>query len=400
MKEVKKCSISGLAFTMEDDAYLMLKDYLDSLKRRYGNTPDGGEIIADIEARIAELILSTQDNGRVVERPLIANIIAQLGTAEDISKESSSDDPTKTVHGEPRIPRRLYRDMENARLGGVCAGIAKYFGIEAVWVRLVCLSPLIVLLLHRIPFVGFWAGPLGGNLLGVVSLSYFIMWLAVPAARTARQKLEASGEKITVRSIRDMSADAASRDADSRAKPVIAETVTVFGRIITLLLKLFACLIIFALTLVALMEFLGLGVLLFAGDDILSQLDFPGSLMSDIFGLKWLAVTGVAAAFIPTVMLLYVLLGLVLGAKLNRWALLVMFVLWLAVLVTLPVSAVKWTAPHIHSGHWYSRTYADEHRRLQDSIEREAEKLVPAVLESEEARRVEFSTEYPSIDAD
>lgn len=89
MKEVKKCSISGVAFTMDADAYQELENYLDSLKKTYKDTPDGAEIVADIEARIAELILTTQDNTRVVEKPLILNIIHQMGSVEDISEESS-----------------------------------------------------------------------------------------------------------------------------------------------------------------------------------------------------------------------------------------------------------------------------------------------------------------------
>lgn len=91
-KEVKKCSISGIAFTMDVDAYEALDAYLESLKKSYKDTPDGAEIVADIEARIAELILSTQDNTRVVEKPLMLNIIAQMGSAEDISEESSDRD--------------------------------------------------------------------------------------------------------------------------------------------------------------------------------------------------------------------------------------------------------------------------------------------------------------------
>lgn len=105
MKEVKKCSISGVAFTMDADAYQELENYLDSLKKTYKDTPDGAEIVADIEARIAELILTTQDNTRVVEKPLILNIIHQMGSVEDISEESSDKKATE----EPRIPRRLYR---------------------------------------------------------------------------------------------------------------------------------------------------------------------------------------------------------------------------------------------------------------------------------------------------
>ena len=86
MKEVKKCSISGVAFTMDTDAYEALEAYLDSLKKTYKDTADGAEIVADIEARIAELILSAQDNTRIVEQPLILNIIQQMGSAEDISE--------------------------------------------------------------------------------------------------------------------------------------------------------------------------------------------------------------------------------------------------------------------------------------------------------------------------
>lgn len=96
MKEVKKCSISGVAFTMDADAYQELENYLDSLKKTYKDTPDGAEIVADIEARIAELILTTQDNTRVVEKPLILNIIHQMGSVEDISEESSDKKAPKS----------------------------------------------------------------------------------------------------------------------------------------------------------------------------------------------------------------------------------------------------------------------------------------------------------------
>ena len=112
MNEVKKCSISSIAFTMEADAYTTLHEYIETLKKLYRDDKDGDEIIADIEARIAELILTTQDNNKIVEKPLIDNIIAQLGSAEAISEESDTDD-TKNRNREPRIPRRLYRDMEN-----------------------------------------------------------------------------------------------------------------------------------------------------------------------------------------------------------------------------------------------------------------------------------------------
>lgn len=180
MKEVKKCSISGVAFTMDTDAYQELEAYLESLKKTYKETPDGAEIVADIEARIAELILSAQDSTRVVEKPLILNIIRQMGTAEDISEEEPGRSPE-----EPRIPRRLYRDTENAKLGGVCAGIGKYFDVDPVWIRLAMFLPILLTVFHWIPFMS-WTGPMMGNLFGIFVICYVIMWFAVPAPRTAR----------------------------------------------------------------------------------------------------------------------------------------------------------------------------------------------------------------------
>lgn len=183
MKEVKKCSISGIAFTLDADAYALLSRYLDSLKATYAETADGDEIVADIEARIAELILSQQENSRVVETPLLRQIISQMGTAEDISSESETDAAKK----QPRIPRRLYRDTENARLGGVCAGLGRYFDVDATWVRLTLFAPLLLLILVEVlPFSGTLS-TFFSNLFGVFVLGYFIMWFAVPAARSARR---------------------------------------------------------------------------------------------------------------------------------------------------------------------------------------------------------------------
>ena len=82
MNEIKKCSIAGISFTLEKDAYEALQTYIKSLNDTYKNNPDGEEIIADIEARIAELILSTQPAEGIVAKPLIDNIIKQLGSAE------------------------------------------------------------------------------------------------------------------------------------------------------------------------------------------------------------------------------------------------------------------------------------------------------------------------------
>lgn len=334
MNEVKKCSISGIAFTMEVDAYKTLNEYIETLKSTYRDEKDGDEIIADIEARIAELILNTQDNGRVVEKPLIDNIIAQLGSAEAINEESDTDESKK--NSEPRIPRRLYRDMENARLGGVCAGIARYYDVDPVWIRLLVFSPLLLMFLSWIPYMG-WISTFGGNLFAVVILSYFVMWFSVPVARTPRQKLEMTGEKITLQSIRETASN--SNDVDSNARPVVAETVTVFGKIMLILLKIVAAFIIIGLTLFACALIIGLFAVGFNGNIWgLGNLGNLGGLTA--VGETLVPMLAIIAMLIPTILLMYIFICLFLSKKPGRRAILAMFLLWIISLISVPVAAM------------------------------------------------------------
>ena len=327
MKEVKKCSISGVAFTLDADAYEALEAYLESLKRTYEDSADGAEIVADIEARIAELILSTQDNTRIVEKPLILNIIRQMGSAEDISETSDSDLHSDT----PRIPRRLYRDTGNAKLGGVCAGIGKYFDIDPVWVRMALFLPLLLTCFGWIPFL-HWVSPMFGNLFGVFLICYFIMWFAVPAARTARQKLEMNGEKITAQSIGETTAAAANNDPDSQAKPIVAEAVSIFGKFVLILFKLLAGLIVFGLIMLACGLVIGIIALLIGGTEMIN-LDWDLSI--------WVPVLGCIIALIPTILLIYVLMCLIASRKPGGKTVLVIFILWIATIIACATIAIR-----------------------------------------------------------
>ena len=330
MKEVKKCSISGVAFTMDVDAYEALDTYLESLKKSYQDTPDGAEIVADIEARIAELILSAQDNTRVVEKPLILDIIAQMGSAEDISDESSDRD---LQYETPRIPRRLYRDTANAKLGGVCAGIGKYFDIDPVWVRLVLFLPMLLSCLGGIPFL-YWFGPLFGNLFGIFLICYFIMWFAVPAARTARQKLEMNGERITAQSISEVTAASANNDPDAKAKPIVAEAVSMFGKIVLILLKIFAGILVFGLIMGACALVIGLFALLIGGPELLQL----GKLAD--FSL-WVPILGIFIVLIPVTLMIYVLMCLIASRKPSAKSVLIIFLAWIVSIIACSVIAIR-----------------------------------------------------------
>lgn len=327
MKEVKKCSISGVAFTMDQDAYQTLDDYLESLKNTYFETADGPEIVADIEARIAELILSVQDNARVVEKPLVDNIIAQMGSVEQIGEQSDT-----MVNGEPRIPRRLYRDTENGRLGGVCAGIGRYFDMDPVWVRLGIFLPLILSLLKWIPFLD-WTGRMMGNVFGIFVVCYLIMWFAVPAARTARQKLEMSGERITVRSIRETTV--AANDVDGRAKSVVADVVSAVGQVVLILLKILAGIIVFGLIMGVCGLIIGLLAVIVGGEGLFT----PGN-MGDLVS-PWLVSLGIIVALIPMILLIYVFMCLIASRKPGGRSVLIFFLLWIMSIIALSGVAIR-----------------------------------------------------------
>ena len=346
MKEVKKCSISGVAFTMDTDAYEALAAYLDSLKKSYKDTADGAEIVADIEARIAELILSAQDNTRVVEKPLILNIIQQMGSAEDISDQSADHD----LHCDtPRIPRRLYRDTENAKLGGVCAGIGKYFDIDPVWVRLGLFLPLLLTCFGWLPFLP-WFSPMFGNLFGIFLICYFIMWFAVPAPRTARQKLEMNGERITAQSIGDVTAASACADPDARAKPIIAEAVSVFGKVVLILLKIFAGFLVFGLIMGACALIIGLFALIVGGESL-----FAPEILGNTVSI-WVASLGILAGLIPLILLIYVLMCLIASRKPGGKTVLAIFLLWLASIIAVSCVAIR-------------ENVGDKLRKRRDAIE-------------------------------
>lgn len=330
MKEVIKCSIAGVAFTLDTDAYDTLRRYLDTLNDTYRTTPDGPEIVADIEARIAELILTAQDGSRVVDLPLVRNIIAQLGTPEDISGRGESP-----ADGTPRIPRRFYRDTANARLGGVCSGVGRYFDIDPVWIRLAFFLPLLCSFFGWIPLVG-WTGPIMGNLFFIFTVCYCVAWFVVPAARSPRQKLEMNGERITAQSIRETAA--ASNDADRKAKPIVADAVSALGQVVLIAMKIVAGLLVFGLILTACGLIIGLFAVAASGPEL-----FAHSPLHD--SGTWISLLAIGIALLPVLMLIYVLMCLIASRKPGGRIVLAFFLVWMCVVAACSILAVRGNIP-------------------------------------------------------
>ena len=326
MNEIKRCSISGVGFTFEKSAYDCLDGYLQSLREAYRNNPDSEEILADIEARIVELILSAQNDARnVVTLPLVENIIAQLGSAEAISGEEEQP----KAESNSRIPRRLYRDVENSKLGGVCAGLAKYFGVEAVWLRLAMASPLILVVIGA-PFL-HWLSTIGGNIFGVFVMTYLILWFAIPSAKSARQKLEMEGEAISARSI----ADRQGATQEERAKSSVASAVTTVGRFVVIVMKVLLGLMLFPVTFAVFGLLLSLVVITIGVGElfIVDIGNFAGLVdAANEVGVP-LMVFSLLLVLVPVIYVGYLLITLLINKRPRWWVLLVAILVWIMLLV-------------------------------------------------------------------
>lgn len=327
MNEIKRCSLSGVGFTLEKEAYNRLNDYLQSLKRAYKNNPDSEEILADIEARIVELILSAQSSAEnVVCLPLIENIIAQLGSPEDISGEEEQS------HSEnnSRIPRRLYRDLENSKLGGVCAGLAKYFGVEVVWIRLAIFSPLLLIPLNNIPHIG-WLSQVGANIFGIFLLTYLILWFAIPGAKSARQKLEQEGERISAQSI----AERQGATQEEKAKSSVATAVTSFGRFMATFFKILLGLLLFPIAFVIFAMLLSLVVITIGIGEIfvIDIGNFSGLIEATNEVGTPLMIFALLTILVPAIYIAYLFIVLLINKRPRWWVLVVTIIVWFLLLL-------------------------------------------------------------------
>lgn len=326
MNEIKRCSLSGVGFTLEREAYNRLNDYLQSLKNAYKNNPDSEEILADIEARIAELILSAQSSAEnVVCLPLVENIIAQLGTPEAISGEE--EEPKNDSSS--RIPRRLYRDLENAKLGGVCAGLAKYFGVEAAWIRLAISSPLILLIIGA-PYL-HWLSIIGGNILGIFLITYLILWFAIPGAKSARQKLEQEGERISAQSI----AERQGATQEEKAKSSVATAVTSLGKFMATLFKILLGAMLFPIAFVVFAMLIALiAITVGIGEMFVVDMGNFSNLMeaTNEVGMP-LMIFALLTVLVPAIYIAYLFIVLLINKRPRWWVLVVTLLVWFFLLL-------------------------------------------------------------------
>ena len=244
MNKTININLGGIFFHIDELAYQKLKRYLDAIRRSLSDDPQGrDEILNDIELRIGELLSERITNDRqVVNESDIDEITKIMGKPEDylVDEELFEDEP---VNKQKSSSKKLFRDGEDKFLGGVSSGLAHYFGVNPLWVRLLWVFTVVV---------GFGTGiPI-----------YILLWILIPEAETTAEKLQMKGEPVNIsnieRKIREEFQDVSTRVKDgvndvtekvrstefkknieNKTKSGIQEIIETLGTILTALFKIF-----------------------------------------------------------------------------------------------------------------------------------------------------------------
>ena len=189
MKKTFNINLGGIVFHIDEDAYELLDKYLSNLRIHFSKEEGGEEIVHDMELRISELFSERlNERNQVITLNDVEEIITQMGKPEEFSEETTQDTNSYSESKE-KGDKRLFRDPDNKVLGGVCSGIAAYFGWDVIILR-------IILILLALPIFA------DGNFIvkGIV-LFYVIAWVIIPEAQTATEKLSMKGMKVNVENI-------------------------------------------------------------------------------------------------------------------------------------------------------------------------------------------------------
>ena len=184
MNKTININLGGIFFHIDEIAFQKLKRYLDAIRRSLSDDPKGrDEIITDIESRISELLSErVKDVRQVVNESDIDDIVEIMGQPEDyaVDEELFMDDAGKS-YSSSTSNKKLFRDGDDKFLGGVASGIAHYFSVDVIWIRLAWL----------ILAFGFGFG----------FIVYPILWILLPEAKTTAEKLQMEGEAVNISNI-------------------------------------------------------------------------------------------------------------------------------------------------------------------------------------------------------
>ena len=180
MKKTINVAIGGCSFTIDEDAYNTLNEYLERFKGALDSSSSSADVMDELEGRIADLIKAKLGGREVVDMKIAQEVVAQLGYPQGY-RPSEADNAGGNARDEyhysgtdgERPVRKLFRDPDDKKLAGVCSGLALFLGVDVTLIRIIFLVAFIC------GSAGLWI--------------YLVIWIAAPEARTAAEKCELRG---------------------------------------------------------------------------------------------------------------------------------------------------------------------------------------------------------------
>lgn len=188
MKKTINVAIGGCSFTIDEDAYNSLSDYLDRFKASLDASSSSTDVMDELEGRIADQLKLKLGGRQVVDLKMTQEVIGQLGYPEGYNHAENQEHGTGSTSTEQnsryedKPVRKLFRDPDGKKIAGVCSGLALFLGVDVVLIRVIFLVALIC------GSAGFWI--------------YLVIWIAAPEANTAAEKCELRGIPATAENIR------------------------------------------------------------------------------------------------------------------------------------------------------------------------------------------------------
>jgi len=186
MNKIHNINLGGYPFTIDEKVYYNLQSYLSTVEKHFSDSDGVCDIMSDIEARMAELFTESVGERKIIGQKDLDNVISTMGTPEQFGADSHAyGHEESTAHSDHiRTGKRFFRDPDDKIIGGVCSGIAAYWGIEdPIWTRIVC-----GLLLFS----------------GIGFIPYIILWIIIPVAKTSGDRLAMRGEPANIENIGNM----------------------------------------------------------------------------------------------------------------------------------------------------------------------------------------------------
>lgn len=262
MKKTFNINIAGFPFTIDDDAYSLLNDYLDAIEHAFKNVEDSQELVNDIECRIAELLLEyTSSSSPIVTVTQVEDVIKRIGKPEEMIAEdetisiSGNGEKTKTdsffeevtpppfTQKNPYQKKKLFRDPQNAMLGGVCSGLGWYLNCDPTWIRLAT----VLLTFASISTCG---------------IVYLVLWLVLPEAKTPLERMQMMGESPTIENIGKTVTDSFKEDNGQKPFPQQPTDSSTFAQVLSSVFGILAKVLIIIGLIIGLPILIGLAIAL------------------------------------------------------------------------------------------------------------------------------------------